>query len=178
MKFRKFSQNISWPVDMNMEMSELMMSSPHYLPYILYIKFEYFHILPKLVIVYPSYQAILELTLYYIYSERNWGKSHVLIAEIWNFCHFCVQNEWEIVRRWHHQFAHLHIHIDWSRNVSLKFAKLQSVITSLFFNRFSSGFHCFVFKKIILSSELKLNLFRSSPLSWQFCRFLQCYSRK
>ena len=35
----QFSQNISWPVDMNMQMSELMMSSPHYLPYILYIKF-------------------------------------------------------------------------------------------------------------------------------------------
>ena len=32
LKFRKFSQNISWPVDMNMQMSELMMSSPHYLP--------------------------------------------------------------------------------------------------------------------------------------------------
>ena len=39
LKFRKFSQNISWPVDMNMQMSELMMSSPHYLPYILYIQF-------------------------------------------------------------------------------------------------------------------------------------------
>ena len=39
LKFRKFSQNISWPVDMTMQMSELMMSSPHYLPYILYIKF-------------------------------------------------------------------------------------------------------------------------------------------
>ena len=39
LKFRKFSRNISWPVDMNMQMSELMMSSPHYLPYILYTKF-------------------------------------------------------------------------------------------------------------------------------------------
>ena len=38
-KFHKFSGNISWPVRMNMQMSELMMSSPHYLPYILYIKF-------------------------------------------------------------------------------------------------------------------------------------------
>ena len=31
--------HISWPVDMNMQMSELMMSSPHYLPYVLYMKF-------------------------------------------------------------------------------------------------------------------------------------------
>ena len=39
LKFHKFSGNISWPVRMNMQMNELMMSSPHYLPYILYIKF-------------------------------------------------------------------------------------------------------------------------------------------
>ena len=35
-KFRKFSRNISWPVDMNMQMSEVMMSSPHNFPFILY----------------------------------------------------------------------------------------------------------------------------------------------
>ena len=58
MKFRKFSQNISWPVDMNMQMIELMMLSPHCLPYIIYIKFWKFNILPKLVIVCPSYQDI------------------------------------------------------------------------------------------------------------------------
>ena len=43
----------------------------------------------------------------------------------------------------------------------VKFAKLQSVITSLFFNRFSS-FSLFCLK--FLSSEIKLNLFRISPL--------------
>ena len=111
--------------------------------------FEKFNILPRLVIVCFSYQDILELTLFYIYSERNWGKSNVLLAEIWNFCHFCIQSEWKIVRRWHHQLAHLHIHSDWSRTVSWKFAKFQNFITSLFFNQFSSGFHCFV-QKILL----------------------------
>ena len=50
-----------------MQMSELMMSSPHYLPYISYIKFWKFQYLPKLVIVCPSYQDILELTLFCIY---------------------------------------------------------------------------------------------------------------
>ena len=113
-----------------------------------------FNILRILVIVCPSYQAVLELTLFYIYSERNWGKSNILIAEIWNFCHFCAQNEWEIVRRWHHQLAHLHIHTNWSRNVSWKFAKLQSVITFLFFNRFSSGFHCFINKFLLFLMKL------------------------
>ena len=36
LKFRKFSGNISWPVRMNMQMSELMMSSPHNFPFIMY----------------------------------------------------------------------------------------------------------------------------------------------
>ena len=39
LKFGKFSRNISGNIDMNMQMSELMMSYPHYLPYILYLKF-------------------------------------------------------------------------------------------------------------------------------------------
>ena len=117
-------------------------------------------------IVCPSYQDILELTIFCIYSEGNYGKSNILIDKIWNFCHFCVQSEWKIVRRWHHQLTHLHIHIDWSRNVSWKFAKLQNFITSLFFNRFSSGFHRFVPIFFTLSSEIKLNLFWISSLSF------------
>ena len=36
LKFRKFSRNISWPVDMNMQMSGLMMSSLHNFSFILY----------------------------------------------------------------------------------------------------------------------------------------------
>ena len=35
-KFRKFSRNSSWPVAMNMQMSELMMSLPHNFPFTLY----------------------------------------------------------------------------------------------------------------------------------------------
>ena len=36
LNFRNFHLNISWTVDINMQMSELMMSSPHNFPYILY----------------------------------------------------------------------------------------------------------------------------------------------
>ena len=46
LKFRKISRNISWPVDMNMQMSEVMMSSPHNFPLILYTemtKISYFN---------------------------------------------------------------------------------------------------------------------------------------
>ena len=32
----QISRNISWPVNMNMQMSEVMMSSPHNFPFILY----------------------------------------------------------------------------------------------------------------------------------------------
>ena len=108
-----------------------------------------------------SYQDILELTLFYIYSERNWGKSNVLLAEIWIFCHFCIQSKWKIVRRWHQQLAHLHIHSDWSRTVSWKFAKFHNF---LIFQPIFIRFSLFCSEKFTLSSNIKLNLFRISPL--------------
>ena len=108
-----------------------------------------------------SYQDILELTLFYIYSERNWGKSNVLLAEIWYFCHFCIQSEWKIVRRWHHQLAHLHIHSDWSRTVSWKFAKFHNF---LIFQPIFIRFSLFCSENFTLSSKIKLNLFRITSL--------------
>ena len=51
---------------------------------------------------------------------------------------------------------------------------VKSVITFLFFNRFSSGFHCYVWKNLLFLLKFKWNLFRISPLRrkprrWQ-CR--------
>ena len=43
-EFRKFSRNISWPVDMNMQISELMMSAPNNFPFILYTEITVFYI--------------------------------------------------------------------------------------------------------------------------------------
>ena len=44
LKFHIFSENISWPVLMNIQMSELMMSSPHnFLIYIVYEILKIFH---------------------------------------------------------------------------------------------------------------------------------------
>ena len=100
-------------------------------------------------------------------SNISWYEGHTItsLGKILKFSKFYVQNIWQVVRWWHHQLTHLHIHIDWSRNVKLwKFAKLQSVITSLFFNRFSSGFHCYVWNFFTLSSKLKLILLWSSSL--------------
>ena len=88
------------------------------------------------------------------------------ITSLGKISKFYVQNIWQVVRWWHHQLTHLHIHIDWSRNVLWKFAKLQNVITSLFFNRFSSGFHYYVWKFLLVFLKFKLNLFRIPPLSF------------
>ena len=92
------------------------------------------------------------------------GHTITSLGKISKFSKFYVQNIWQVVRWWHQQLTHLHIHIDWSRNVLWKFAKLQNVITSLFFDRFSSGFHYYVWKFLLVFLKFKLNLFRISPL--------------
>ena len=71
-----------------------------------------------------------------------------------------------------HSFAY--IHIDWSINILWKFAKLQSVITSLFVNQFSSGFHCYVWNFLLFLLKFKLNLFRISPLQRNICDEWNC----
>ena len=93
------------------------------------------------------------------------GHNYQKLGQKLKFSNFYVQNIWQVVRRWHHQLTHLHIHTDWSRNVSWKFAKLQHFITSLFFNRFSSGFHCFV-QKILLFLLKLIDQLRTSPLNF------------
>ena len=97
-------------------------------------------------------------------SNISWyeGQAITSLGKISKFSTFYVQNIWQVVRWWHHQLTHLHIHIDWSRNVLWK---IQSVITSLFFNRFSSGFHCYVWTIFTLSSKIKLNLLWNSSLT-------------
>ena len=47
----------------------------------------------------------------------------------------------------------------------LKICKTSNFITSLFFNRFSSGFHCSVQKILLSFSEIKLNQLWTSPLT-------------
>ena len=103
-------------------------------------------------------------------SNISWYEGHTItsLGKILQFSKFYVQNIWQVVRWWHHQLTHLHIHIDWSRNVLWKFAKLQSVITSLFFNQFSSGFHCNVWKFLLFLLSLTKMLWSSSlrPVKW------------
>ena len=97
-----------------------------------------------------------------------WGTDyHKFGQNILQISKYYVQNIWQVMRLWHHQLTHLHIHIGVTRNVSWKFAKLQSVITSLFFNfnQFSSSFHCLVRKLLLFLLKIKLKLFWISPLT-------------
>ena len=97
-------------------------------------------------------------------SNISWYEGHTItsLGKILKFSKFYVQNIWQVVRWWHHQLTHLHIH---NRLVKKCFCE-KSVITSLFFYRFSSSFHCYFWIFFTLSSEIKLNLLWSSSLKW------------
>ena len=120
--------------------------------------------MPKLVIVCPSYLTKIywELTLFFIYSERSWGKLNNLIAEIWKFCHFCVQNEWKVVRWWHHQLTHL-----LTQKCFLKICETSKCHNFIIFQLIFIKFSLFCLNFFTLSDEIKSNLFpvfRISPL--------------
>ena len=148
-----------------MQMSELMMSSPHYLPYILYMKFWkclYFAQTCDSMSLISRYIGVI-IILHLLREELS--KSNILIAEIWNFCHFCVQNEWKIMRRWHHQLTHLNIHIDWSRYICfLKICETSECHSFLIFQPVFVRFSLFCSNFFTLSSDIKLNLFWISSL--------------
>ena len=98
-------------------------------------------------------------------SNISWYEGHIItsLGKILTFSKCYVQNIWQVVRLWHHQLTICIIILMFPENLSRKFAKLQSVIPSLYFNRFSSSFTV-LFESFTLSSEIKLNRFRISPL--------------
>ena len=79
MTIHKFSRNISWPVDMNMQMSELMMSSPHNFPFILYRAMtrisdsSYANVRLALIPISESMQNN-------VYSNISWYEGHIIIS--------------------------------------------------------------------------------------------------
>ena len=127
-----------------------------------YVKISYFSYKNvRLALITHLKRCRIMLTLIYLDMRDITIKT---LGKKYKFSKFYVQNIWQVVRRWHHQLTHLHIHKDWSRNVSWKFAKLESVITSLFFNRFYIRFLLFCSENFTLSSEIKLDQLRISPL--------------
>ena len=112
-----------------------------------------------------SYQDILELTLFYIYSERNWGKSNVLLAEIWNFCNFCIQLEVN-GKLWGDDIINslICIFIRLVKNCFLKICEISKFHNFLIFQPIFIRFSLFCLENFTLSSKIKLNLFRITPL--------------
>ena len=96
LEFRKFPRNISRTVDMNMQIDELMMSSPYFCPYILYMYMKFWR--KKIAQIFKSMSPLskhIGLNMTAIIQEdmaRCFFK-----AKMWDFCHFCGQIK--IVRR-------------------------------------------------------------------------------
>ena len=80
MKFRNLQQNISWTVNTNMQMNELIMSSPHFFPHILYVNF---WILFCFVLFAKTCWNISEQTLFCIYFE-------IIVNSLHDYCCFDV----------------------------------------------------------------------------------------
>ena len=130
-----FHQSISWTVDMNMQIGELMISSPHNFPCILYIKVWNlsFFVAQTCKSMSSSQNMSEQITLFCIHSEF-----YFLIAEIRDFRHFCEQNTY----LWGDDIIPLIciIHFDCSRNVSMKITEILNSISSLFCIQFTSIF--------------------------------------
>ena len=90
---------------MNIQMSELMMSSPHnFRTHFIYktdknLKFQLWECKPCLIstrnkweIMFKIWYILIQGVCFYLYLEKK------------------NENIWQIVRRWHHQLTHLNIH--------------------------------------------------------------------
>ena len=148
---------------MNMQMSELMMSSPHNFP------FHFVHINDKNVIfqlwecstcLNSSLNRFMQNN---VNSNISWYEGHTCtitsLGKILKYSKVYVQNIWQVVSLWH-QLTHLHIYIVniWETSKCHNFLTFQPIFIK--FLLFCQG-NFF----LTLSSEIKLNLFRISPLS-------------
>ena len=118
MKFCNFQQNVSWTVDMNMQINELMMSSPHFFPHILYkiLKMFFFFFCSDMYMspISKYIRANIILHLFRVNTRQ------VLRSHSWSMGFLSIL--WtklmeKIVRQWHHWLVYWY-NIDCSRNVS------------------------------------------------------------
>ena len=72
--------------------------------------------------------------------------------------------EWKIVRRWHHQLTHLHIHTELVKKCFLKICETSKFHNFLIFQPIFIRFSLFCSENFTLSSEIKLDQLRTSPL--------------
>ena len=105
----------------------------------------------------------------------NWKSSLTLfsMAETSNFCPFCVQNEWKIVRRWHHNSVICIYSYRLVKKRFLKICETSKCHNFLIFQLILIKFSLFCSNIFTLSSKIKLSLFWISPfimiIQNQFC---------
>ena len=61
-----------------------------------------------------SWLASIWIDVEYVNSNTAWYEGHtiaIISPKYWIFPIWCHRNIWQVVRRWHHELAHLHIHI-------------------------------------------------------------------
>ena len=92
----------------------------------------------------------------------SWYEGHT-ITSLGKMLKFS-NNIWQVVRLWHRQLTHLHIHIDVSRKCFVKICQTSKCHNFLIFQLIFIKFSLFCSKMFTLSSEIKLNLFQISPL--------------
>ena len=153
MKFRKISRNISWPVGMNMQMSELMMSSPHNFPFILctemtkmsYFSYENVRLAsttPSLIEV-PNRKCLLQWSIRDILGSYYHGEA----SKYCIFHNFMYEIYPELVMRWPHQLSLIGRSMNrLGQELSCEHAVFEDFKVSrrvlVFQNRlFQSGFH-------------------------------------
>ena len=140
---------------MKMQMSELMISSPHNFPCILYITFWKFPLL-----FCSNMSRYLYQSKHYSAFIQSGYKASLLSHKIGIFV---ISVNKMHGRWWHHQLNHLHIHIDCSTNVSMKITEIQNFISSLFCIRLHQIFSI-LFEMFYCFYWLDLNLDWISPL--------------
>ena len=110
-----FQQNIPWTVDMNMQMSELMMSSPHNFPIILFtemMKIPYFSYeklsktwliftLNKCRIMFALIYFNIGTSCFYMFEQTKWKFSKVLYTKCMGNCEAMTSST--------HSFAYIHM---------------------------------------------------------------------
>ena len=104
----------------------------------------------------PIYLDMSDITI------KGWSKKL-------KFSKFYVQNIWQIVRRWHHQLTHLQYSYGLVKKCFLKICETSKFHNFLIFQPIFIRFSLFCSENFTLSSEIKLDQLRTSPLISSLC---------
>ena len=97
--------------------------------------------------------------------SRYEGHTITSLGKILKFSKFYVQNIWQIVRWWHHQLTHFAYSYRLVKKCFVKICETSKCHNFLIFQPIFIRFSLLCLKIFTLSSEIKLNLLWSSPLT-------------